>query len=151
MLDLLAGRKLEDLRAYAPEHPDFLALNPKAVVMDLVQAYHAWISKCFPHTIRVEDRFHIHGYVIESVQDVRKSVQQTLSPRASTILKSPHRFLNLSVESLTKKSKAQLETLLAFSPVLRSIWEWKEALAFSQCYDYSSNVSMARLGFIRWL
>nr|WP_240644471.1 transposase [Paenibacillus paeoniae] len=48
MLDLLAGRKLEDLRAYARQHPDFLALNPKAVVMDLAQAYHTWIRECFP-------------------------------------------------------------------------------------------------------
>ncbi len=48
MLDLLAGRKLEDLRAYARQHPDFLKLNPKAVVMDLAQAYHTWISECFP-------------------------------------------------------------------------------------------------------
>nr|WP_052409942.1 transposase [Paenibacillus durus] len=35
MLDLLAGRKLEDLRAYARQHPDFLTLKPKAVVIDL--------------------------------------------------------------------------------------------------------------------
>ncbi|WP_245996002.1 hypothetical protein [Paenibacillus taihuensis] len=48
MLDLLAGRKLEDLRTYAAAHPDFCLLQPKAVVMDLAQAYHTWISKCSP-------------------------------------------------------------------------------------------------------
>ncbi|MFD0717607.1 transposase [Paenibacillus sp. GCM10027626] len=31
MLDLLPGRKLEELRTYAQEHPGFLLLNPKAV------------------------------------------------------------------------------------------------------------------------
>ncbi|MDT3426633.1 transposase [Paenibacillus forsythiae] len=40
MLDLLAGRKLDALHAYAEQHPDFLSLNPKAVVMDLAQMYH---------------------------------------------------------------------------------------------------------------
>jgi transposase len=30
MLDLLLGRKLEDLRAYAQQHPDFLLLAPNA-------------------------------------------------------------------------------------------------------------------------
>lgn len=40
MLDLLPGRKLDVLRAYAEQHPDFLNLNPKAVVMDLAQTYH---------------------------------------------------------------------------------------------------------------
>lgn len=149
MLDLLADRKLEDLRAYARQHPDFLSLNPKAVVMDLAKAYHTWISECFPSAIRIADRFHVHGNVIESVHKIRKSVQQTLSPRAETILKCHHQLLNPPVDSLPEKNKAQLETLLAFSPLLRSVWEWKEA--FSQWYDCSSNVSIARLGFTRWL
>lgn len=52
MLDLLPGRKLEDLRAYAQQHTDFLMLAPKAVVMDLAQAYHTWISECFPAALR---------------------------------------------------------------------------------------------------
>lgn len=82
LLDLLPGRKLNDLRAYANTHPDFLLLNPKAVVMDLAQAYHTWINECFPHAIRIADRLHVHGYVIDSVQEVRKTIQHTLSPRA---------------------------------------------------------------------
>lgn len=105
MLDLLAGRKLEDLRAYARQHPDFLALNPKAVVMDLAPAYHTWISECFPSAIRIADRFHVHGYVIQSVQEVRKSVQQILSPRAKVILKRHHRLLNPPVDSLPKRAE----------------------------------------------
>ncbi len=51
--------------------------------------------------------------------------------------------------TLSEKSKAQLDLLLAYSALLRSIWEWKEA--FSQWYDYSSTVGMAKLGFVRWL
>ncbi len=78
MLDLLPGRKLDDLRAYANEHPSFRMLQPKAVVMDLAQAYHTWIRECFPSAIRVADRFHVHGFVIDGVQEVRKTVQQTL-------------------------------------------------------------------------
>lgn len=149
MLDLLAGRKLEDLRAYACQHPAFLSLKPKAVVMDLAQAYHTWINECFPSAIRIADRFHVHSYVIESVQEVRKSVQRTLSSRAKAILKSHHRLLNPPVDHLPEKSQSQLEKLLAYSPLLRSVWEWKEA--FSQWYDCSADVSVARLGFTRWL
>lgn len=40
--------------------------------MDLAQAYHTWISECFPKSIRIADRFHVHGYVIESVQEAWK-------------------------------------------------------------------------------
>ncbi|QWU16168.1 ISL3 family transposase [Paenibacillus sophorae] len=148
MLDLLPGRKLEALRTYARQHPDFLALNPKAVVMDLAQAYHTWISECFPRALRIADRFHVHGYVTQSVQAVRKSVQSTLVPRAKAILKSHHRLLNPPADFLPEQSKAQLDLLLSFSPLLRKVWEWKEA--FSRWYDYSPNVHVASLGFNRW-
>lgn len=145
MLDLLPGRKLEELRAYAQAHPDFLLLNPKAVVMDLAQAYHAWISECFPNAIRIADRFHVHGYVIECVQEVRKTVQHTLSPRAKAHLKANHRLLNPPAETLSEESRKRLETLLSYSPLLRSVWEWKEA--FATC---SPNFAVARSGFDRW-
>ncbi|AUJ88453.1 hypothetical protein PPYC2_27185 [Paenibacillus polymyxa] len=65
---LLPGQKLSDLRVYAHTQPDFLLLNPKAVVMDLAWAYYTWISECFPRAIRIADRFHVHGHVIDSVQ-----------------------------------------------------------------------------------
>ncbi|OXM13929.1 ISL3 family transposase [Paenibacillus herberti] len=148
MLDLFPGRKLEALRAYAKQHPDFLALKPKAVVMDLAQAYHTWIRECFPNAIRIADRFHVHGYVIESVQAVRKSVQHTLAPRARAILKSHHHLLNPPAETLSDKGRTELDILLGYSPLLRQVWEWKEA--FSRWYDHSLNVHVACLGFQRW-
>nr|WP_312876246.1 ISL3 family transposase [Paenibacillus frigoriresistens] len=148
MLDLLPGRKLDELRAYAQEHPSFLLLHPQAVVMDLAQAYHTWISECFPHAIRIADRFHVHGYVIESVQEVRKTVQNTLSPRAKAYLKANHRLLNPPADSLDETSRNRLETLLKYSALLRSVWEWKEA--FTTWYDCSPNFAVAKLGFERW-
>nr|WP_307587595.1 transposase [Paenibacillus wynnii] len=122
MLDLLPGRKLEDLRTYAHLHPS--------------------------HAIRIADRFHVHGYVIESVQEVRKTIQYTLSPRAKAHLKALHRLLNPPSESLDEESRKRLEVLLTFSPLLHSVWEWKEA--FSTWYDCSPNFAVAKLGFERW-
>lgn len=148
MLDLLPGRKLEDLRAYAQQHPDFLQLAPKAVVMDLARAYHTWISECFPNAIRIADHFHVHGYVIEAVQEVRKAVQNTLAPRAKALLKMYHRLLNPKLESLPVESKTRLDELLSYSSLLRNVWEWKES--FTLWYDYSSSVEVAKLGFERW-
>ncbi|HEY2492379.1 MAG TPA: transposase [Paenibacillus sp.] len=64
-MDVLPGRKLEDLRTYAQQHPAFLLLTPKAVIMDLAQAYHTWISECFPCALRIADRFHVSpNYVV---------------------------------------------------------------------------------------
>lgn len=129
--------------------PTFLALKPMAVVRDLAKAYHTWIAECFPKTIRIADQFLVHGYVIDSVQEVRKSIQHTLSPRAKAVLKSHHRLLSPPMDQLSEQSKAQIESLLTLSPLLRSVWEWKES--FSQCYDCSPNINVARLGFKRWL
>ncbi len=148
MLDLIPSRKLDDLRTYIKEYPDFLILNPKAVVMDLAQAYHAWVSECFPNAIRIADRFHVHGYVIKSVQEVRKSVQRTLSPRAKSYLKSSHRLLNPPVEALGEESRKRLEVLLNYSPLLRRVWKWKEA--FTTWYDCAPNFTVANLGFEYW-
>ena len=112
---------MKSLRAYARIHPAFLLLNPKAVVMDLAQTYHTWIRECFPTAIRIADRFHVHGYVIECVQAVRKTVQRTLSPRARAYLKANHRMLNPPAESLNEESTKRLESLLHYSSLLRSV------------------------------
>lgn len=148
MLDVIPGRKLDDLRAYALQHPDFLQPTVHAVVMDLAPTYHIWISECFPDAIRIADRFHVHGYVIESVQVVHKTVQSTLSPRAKALLKSQHRLLNPPMDTLTEESQKRLKVLLSYSPLLRSVWEWKEA--FTVWYDCSPNPAVALLGFDRW-
>lgn len=148
MLDLLPGRKLDDLRTYASEHPQFRMLNPKAVVMDLAQAYHSWIRECFPSAIRIADRFHVHGYVIDSVQEVRKTIQQTLSPRAKAHLKANHRLLNPPAETLDAESRTRLKVLLGYSSLLRTVWEWKEA--FTVWYDCSPDFAVAKIGFERW-
>ena len=149
MLDLLPGRRLEDLRAYVERYPEFLNLTPKAVVMDLASSYHTWISECFPTAIRIADRFHVHRYVIEALQEVRKSIQQTVVPRVKVLLKAHHRLLNPPADSLTKESKMKLDELLSYSRLLRNVWEWKET--FTVWYNCSPDVKVARLGFNRWL
>ncbi|MEK3795552.1 transposase [Paenibacillus sp. FSL R7-0204] len=77
--------------------------------MDLAQTYHTWISECFPRALRIADRFHVHGYMMESVQAVRKSVQSTLSPRAKGILKIHHQLLNPPADSLPDQSRILIE------------------------------------------
>jgi transposase len=92
--------------------------------------------------------FHVHGYVIESVQAIRKTVQHTLAPRAKTMLNRHHRLLNPPADQLPEESLILLNQLLSYSSLLRSVWEWKEA--FSHWYDYSPSIRIAQAGFIRW-
>ncbi|SFF04342.1 Transposase [Paenibacillus algorifonticola] len=128
LLDILPGRKLEELRAYTRQYPGFLLLTPKAVVMDLARGYHTWISECFPNAIRIADRFHIHGYIIEAIQEVCKTVQGTLAPRAKAILKANHGLLHAQERALSAESKAKLDELLGYSDLLREVWTWKEEI-----------------------
>nr|WP_239645154.1 transposase [Paenibacillus polymyxa] len=72
-------------------------------------------------------------------------------PRARTYLKAHHRLLNPPAESLVEESRTRLETLLTFSPLLRSVWEWKEAMTARLTlvlpnWDLSVGVSKAK----RW-
>lgn len=65
LLDILPGRKLEELRVSAKQSPVYLALRPVVIVLDLSSCYHNWIRECFPEATRVADRFHMQRYVVE--------------------------------------------------------------------------------------
>lgn len=143
MLDLCPGRSLAELQHYAKNNSHFLKLKPVAVIMDFAPAYHAWIRECFPAALRIVDRFHVQACVIESMQEVRKTVQSTLSSQSKKMLKSHHRLLNPPAEQLSKESKTQLEIILKYSTLLRRAWEWKEA--FATWYDCSPSYEVALL------
>lgn len=148
LLDICPGRTWEELKEYAATHPSFSKLKPYAVVMDFAPAYHAFIRECFPQALRVVDHFHVHSCVIESMQEVRKTVQHTLKSRASKQLKAQHRLLNPPFEQLTKKSQDDLKVLLRYSPLLRQAWEWKEA--FNRWYHCAPSYEVALLWYEQW-
>ncbi|MEF3307440.1 transposase [Paenibacillus sp. GYB004] len=57
-------------------------------------------------------------------------------------------MLNPPSESHSEESRKKLDAMLKYSPLLRSVWEWKEAL--TTWYDCSPNYVAAKLGFQRW-
>lgn len=148
LLDVLPGRTLEDLRSYTQSHPAFATLQPKAVVMDLAPYYHAWIQEVFPKAIRIADRFHVVRYVIEALHTIRKEVQKHLAPYAKEQLKKNHRLLNVRYEQLSESRKPLLHQILNYSPLLKSVYDWKEAL--TEWYDLSLNISLAKRSFEKW-
>jgi|HigsolmetaGSP11D_1036233.scaffolds.fasta_scaffold17050_2 transposase len=149
LLDILPGRKLDELREYARKHPEFLALRPKAVVMDLAPYYHAWIQECFPGALRVADRFHVMRYVIDALQAVRKDVQGSLSARARANLKAKHRLLNPQAASLPSEKQRELQEILSYASLLQQVYAWKEALG--EWYDGAPDAKVAAIWFDRWL
>jgi transposase len=148
-LDIIPGRTLKELLTYYENHPTLGLLNPVAVVMDLAQCYHSFIKEVYPDAIRIADRFHVNRYVTDALQNVRKDVQKSLSPRARKHLKEHHRILGKRNDDLSDKERVILKELLHYSDELREVYEWKEA--FIEWYDGSSSYELAKIGFERWL
>ncbi|AXF55169.1 transposase [Salicibibacter kimchii] len=141
MLDIISGRKKEDLHAHAEEHSYLHVLNPVAVVMDMSFTYHQVIGSWFPQAIRIVDRFHVNRYVTEALQDVRRDVQKGLSPHARKKLKRNHRLLAKRGDKLSDNEQAIVQTIIHYDAKLARAYEWKEA--FIEWYDLSTNAEQA--------
>lgn len=148
-LDVIPGQRLEELRAYYQENPQWAALQPVAVVMDLAKAYHSFIAEVYPTAIRIADRYHVNRYVLETLQNVRKQVQVDLSSRAPQQLKQNFRLLGKRADQLSKKEAKLIHQFLQYSDILRAVYEWKEA--FITWYDCSASHVLAVSGFARWI
>ena len=148
-LDIIPGRTIEELQAYFSAQPALCALQPVAIVMDLAQGYHTFATEMYPSAIRIADRYHVNRYVTEALQKVRKSVQKKLAPHAKKELKKYFRILGKRNDQLTAKEQTILRRLLGYSPLLRQIYQWKEA--FIEWYDCSATYLLAKKGFVRWL
>ncbi|ANU12059.1 hypothetical protein BBH88_18245 [Planococcus antarcticus DSM 14505] len=148
-LDIIPGRRLDELRAYDQVNPKWRDLQPAAVVMDLATGYHTFIKELYPSAIRIADRFHVNRYVTEALQVVRKRVEKELASRARHQLKQHHRILGKRADQLSEKENKLVSQFLQYSEVLRKVYEWKEA--FITWYDCSASHSLAEKGYARWL
>lgn len=148
-LDVIPGRRIEELKTYFTTQPVLCALNPVAIVMDLAKAYHTFAKTMYPGAIRIADRYHVNRYVTEALQTVRKSVQKQLSPFAKKDLKQHFRILGKRCDQLTGEEQRILQRLLQYSKILRQVYVWKEA--FIDWYDCSSTYELSKKGFVRWL
>ncbi|GGK09112.1 hypothetical protein GCM10007063_34420 [Lentibacillus kapialis] len=110
-LDIIPGRKMDDLQAFQKTCPYLHALNPVAVVMDMSYTYHKFTQQCFPQAIRIADRFHVNRYVTDAMHDVRKDVQKNLPTQARKQLKRHHHLLEKRYDALTHKEQATVQAI----------------------------------------
>lgn len=148
-LDVIPGRRLNELRSYYQENPQWKDLQPVAVVMDLAKGYHTFIEEVYPSAIRIANRFHVNRYVTEALQVVRKQVQKDLSPRIRQQLKQNYRLLGKRADQLSEKVAAMVNQFLQYSDALRAVYKWKES--FITWYDCSASHALAVTGFARWI
>lgn len=148
LLEIIPGRKLEELRKHKEVNHKLFELKPYAVVMDLAPYYHKFAQEVYPGAIRIADRFHVNGYVIEALHGVRKRISQELTPYARTLLKRNKSILEKRNENLTLKEMSILDQLLSFSSQLKAVYQWKEELI--EWYDCCTNVTQAKNLFYKW-
>ena len=119
------------------------------IVMDLAKAYHIFSAEFFPGALRVADRFHVNGYIIEALNDIRRRVGKGLPTQARLNLNRNKHILNKRSDNLDGFQQKQLKTLLAYSDDLKAVYDLKERLI--DWYDCSSSYQAAQVGLKRWL
>lgn len=143
LLEIISGRKTEDLQAFQKTSTYLHVLNPVAVVMDMSYTYHRFVKECFPQAIRIADRFHVNRYVTDAMHEVRKEVQKALSPQARKQLKRHHRLLEKRKDMLSTKEQTIVQALLKYDGRLSAAYSWKET--FIDWYDLSADAKQAKL------
>jgi transposase len=149
LLEVIPGRTVEELHQYIDQHPEWGALQPQAVVLDLAPGYHRFVKEVYPGAIRIADRYHVNRYVTEALHAIRKDVQKQLASHAKKHLKRRHRLLGKRRDHLTKAEANECSVLLSYSSLLYQAYEWKET--FIDWYDCSASYTLAQKGFQFWL
>ena len=149
MIGIAEGRTIKELDAYMEKNPQLAALKPYAVVMDLARGYHAFVAAYYPDAIRVADRFHVNGYIMDALNEIRRRVGNGLNAKSRTDLNRKRHLLSKRNESLSPKQREELKILLNYSHELACAYALKEQLA--DWYDCSSDYRSAFAGFTRWL
>ena len=141
LLEIIPGRKLEELRNHKNTNPQLFELKPFAIVMNLAPYYHKFAKEVYPDSIRIADRFHVNSYAMDALRGVRKRISFELNSNARTVLKRNKSTLEKRNEYLTLKEIEILKQLLSLSSDLKAVYEWKEELI--EWYDCCSNIIQA--------
>jgi transposase len=149
LIGIAEGRTLLELSVYMDNNPLIANLKPFAIVLDLARGYHTFASTYFPNAIRVADRFHVNGYIIDALNEIRRRIGQKLDTASRTDLNRHRHLLNKRNEDLNPEQLKKLNALLNLSNELACAYSLKEQLI--TWYDCSSDYVSARIGFKRWL
>jgi transposase len=149
LIGIAEGRKIEELHTYMENNPQIAVLKPYAIIMDLARGYHTFAQTYFPDAIRIADRFHVNGYIMDALNEIRRRVGKGLPTASRTNLNRKRHLLNKRNENLSSGQQEELKELLGYSYDLACAYLLKEQLA--DWYDCSFNYQSACHGFKRWI
>ncbi len=126
IIDILPGRKKEDLIEYfskwALEQRDRI----KVFSMDMWSPYKAVAEAVFPNAEIVVDKFHLVALINKSLDDIRKASQNDVSDLHKKQFYMSRMLLKKRGEDLDEKSHQKLISLFELCPSLERAWELKE-------------------------
>lgn len=125
ILDILPNRKAADLVKYFMKFPRKERLKVKYVVMDMSNLFRGVAKKCFPKAIIVADKYHVVRQAIWAMENVRKRVQKTLSPKWRKFFKSSKRLLSMNPAKLTPDEQDVVRVILGVSQDLEYAYKLK--------------------------
>lgn len=124
VLDVLPDRSAATIQDYLRAFP-----NRKEVthfVMDMNRAYRDIARKFFPGAKIVIDRFHFVRYGVWAFENVRRRVQQSLSPSKRKYFKRSRKLLLARADRLSTEDRRAVDVMLAHSEDLTRAWLLKE-------------------------
>lgn len=125
IIDILPSRKSSELINYFLKYPLNERSNVKYVVMDMSSLFRGVVSLCFPKATIVADRYHVIRQAVWAIENVRKDVQKSLSPKWRKFFKRSRYLLNKKPQNLTEEEKDKLRILLGISSKLEYAYELK--------------------------
>lgn len=101
----------------------------KYIVVDLWQPYKDLAKTYFPSAKIVADRFHYLRYIVQAVDNIRKQVQNRLTPEERKYFKHSRKLLLSRYINLNEKQREELNYILInYSEEVRRVYNEKEEL-----------------------
>mgnify|MGYP003620295843 CR=1 FL=1 len=136
VLDILPDRTAATIQDYLKTFAN--REEVEYFVMDMNRAYRDIALTFFPKAKIVIDRFHFVRYGVWAFENVRRRVQQSLSPAKRKYFKRSRKLLLSRADRLSVEDRKAVDVMLAHSEDLTRAWLLKEA--FFRFVDARSSV-----------
>lgn len=147
VLDILPDRTAATIQGYLKTFPN--RDEVEYFVMDMNRAYRDIALTFFPKAKIVIDRFHFVRYGVWAFENVRRRVQQSLSPAKRKYFKRSRKLLLSRADRLSIEDRKAVDVMLAHSEDLTRAWLLKEAF-FKFVDAESSDLAKVALDHFRF-
>jgi transposase len=126
VIAILPNRKKETLIGWLKAWPEADREAIRTVSTDLWEPYRRAVQEALPQAQQVADRFHVMKQLNERLTQARRALQKQADETTRQALKGSRWILLKTRRDLTPVEETKLQTVLAASPELRTMYLLKE-------------------------